>query len=65
MEGLNVDLVDAVTSVDLVTRALVRGGDVPDFVIFRDNKSRSFNGLLAPEAEISHRKTTENLPKLQ
>lgn len=39
MEGLNVDLVDAVTSVDLVTRALVRGDDVTDLVIFGDDES--------------------------
>lgn len=52
MEGLNVDLVHAVTSVDLVTRALVRGGDVPDLVIFGDGKSVSFNGRLDHEAEM-------------
>jgi hypothetical protein len=54
MEGLNVDLVHAVTSIDLVTRALVRGGDVPDLVIFGDDESVSFNGLLDHKPEMSH-----------
>jgi methyl coenzyme M reductase subunit D len=36
----------AVTSVDLVTRALVRGGDTPDLVIFGDDEPVSFSGLL-------------------
>ena len=48
------DLVNAVTSVDLVTRALVRGGDVPDLVIFGEDESVSFQGLLDHKAEMSH-----------
>lgn len=63
MEGLNVDLVHAVTSVDLVTRALVRGGDVPDLVIFGDDESVSFHGLLDHKAEMSRRKLRKNSPK--
>lgn len=63
MEGLNVDLVNAVTSVDLVTRALVRGGDVPDLVIFGEDKSVSFHGLLDHKAEISRGKLRKNSPK--
>jgi methyl coenzyme M reductase subunit D len=54
MKGLNVDLVNAVTSVDLVTRALVRGGDTPDLVIFGDDEPVSFSGLLEPKAAISY-----------
>lgn len=65
MQGLNVDLVHAVTSVDLVTRALVRGGDVPDFVIFGDDESVSFNGLLGLKAGTSSRTLRKNLPKPQ
>lgn len=65
MQGLNVDLVHAVTSVDLVTRALVRGGDVPDFVIFGDDESVSFNGLLGLKAGTSRRTLRKNLPKPQ
>jgi methyl coenzyme M reductase subunit D len=54
MKGLNVDLVNAVTSVDLVTRALVRGGDTPDLVIFGDDESALFSELLDPRAAMSH-----------
>lgn len=65
MEGLNVDLVHAVTSVDLVTRALVRGGDVPDLVIFGEDESVSFHALLDHKAEMSRRKLRKNSPKSQ
>lgn len=53
MKGLDMDLVHTVTSVDLVARALVRGGDVPDLVIFGDDEPMSFHRLLDHKAEMS------------
>ena len=52
MKGLNVNLVYAVTPVDFVTRALARGVDVTDLVIFGDDESVPFNGLLDSKAEM-------------
>ena len=54
MQDLNVDLVNAVTPVDLVTRALVRGVDTPDLVIFGDHEAVPFSRLLDPTAERLH-----------
>lgn len=47
------DLVYAVISVDLVTRALARGVDVTNLVIFGDDESVPFNRLLDSKAKMS------------